>query len=89
MLGGKLVSPASREKMWQDQSGKDRGYGYGFGVEEGPLGKIVGHGGGFAGINGNLDILVDKGYIVAVLSNISHGASPLAGKIVQLLTRLE
>jgi CubicO group peptidase (beta-lactamase class C family) len=83
---GKLVSSESLEMMWQDQSGE--GYGYGFGIDEGPAGKIVGHSGGFDGINGNLDIFVDKGYIIVVLSNIDNGASPLADRITQLLARV-
>jgi CubicO group peptidase (beta-lactamase class C family) len=87
LLQGKLVSKEFLEMMWKDQSGE--GYGYGFGIEEGPSGKIVGHSGGFSGINGNLDIFVDKGYTVAVLSNVDQGASPLASRIKQLLARVE
>lgn len=87
ILGGKLVSKESLEIMWNVQGGDS--YGYGFGIEEGSAGKIVGHSGGFDGINGNLDIFVDKGYIVAVLSNIDNGASPLANRIGELLKRVE
>jgi CubicO group peptidase (beta-lactamase class C family) len=86
ILGGKLVTSESLEIMWKPQ-GSDH-YGYGFGIDEGSGGKVVGHSGGFAGINGNLDIFVDKGYIVAVLSNIDSGASPLAGRINELLQRV-
>jgi len=49
----------------------------------------VGHSGGFDGINSNLDIFVDTGYIVAVMSNISNGASPLARKIQILLVQMK
>ncbi len=87
LLQGKLVSRESLQIMWKDQSGE--GYGYGFGIEEGKGGKVVGHSGGFSGINSNLDIFVDKGYIVAVLSNVDHGASPLASRINQLLARVK
>ncbi len=87
LLEGKLVSKESLEKMWKDYSGEY--YGYGFGVEEGPNGKIVGHGGGFPGLNGNLDIYVDKGYIIAVLSNYDQGASPVARKLKYLLARVK
>jgi len=72
--------------MWKDHAGEY--YGYGFSVEEGPNGKVVGHGGGFDGINSNLDIYLDKGYIVAVMSNYDNGASPIAQKIEQLLARI-
>jgi CubicO group peptidase (beta-lactamase class C family) len=84
---GKLVSEESLQAMWKDHSGE--GYGYGFGIEEGPGGKVVGHSGGFAGINGNLDMFLDKGYVVAVLSNVDNGASPLAFRINQLLARVK
>ena len=84
---GKLVSADSLKILWKDHM--DENYGYGFRVAEGPYGKVVGHGGGFSGINGNLDIFVDKGYIVAVLSNYDRGASPVAEKIGQLLTRVK
>jgi CubicO group peptidase (beta-lactamase class C family) len=87
LLQGKLVSVESLDVLWKDYSGEN--YGYGFSVEEGPNGKVVGHGGGFPGINGNLDIFVDKGYIVAVLSNYDQGASPVARKINQLLARVK
>ena len=84
---GKLVSQESLDKMWKDHSGEY--YGYGFSVEEGPNGKVVGHGGGFDGINSNLDIYLDRGYIVAVMSNIDRGASPVAQKVGQLFSRVQ
>jgi CubicO group peptidase (beta-lactamase class C family) len=84
---GKLVSQESLDKMWKDHSGEY--YGYGFGVEEGENGRVVGHGGGFDGINSNLDIFLDKGYIVAVMSNVDNGASPIAEKVGMLLVRIE
>jgi CubicO group peptidase (beta-lactamase class C family) len=84
---GKLVSVDSLKTLWKDHSGEN--YGYGFGVVQGPNGKVVGHGGGFPGINGQLDLYLDKGYIVAVLSNYDRGASPVAQKISQLLARVK
>lgn len=84
---GKLVSKESLDKLWKDHAGEN--YGYGFRVSEGPYGKVVGHGGGFDGINGNLEIYLDMGYIVAVLSNYDRGASPVARKIEGLLSRIE
>jgi CubicO group peptidase (beta-lactamase class C family) len=87
ILGGKLVSKESLGTMWSPQS--DSPYGYGFRIDEGPAGKIVGHSGGFAGINGNLDIFVDKGYIIAVLANTDNGASPLANRLKELAGRVE
>jgi len=86
LLGGSLVSQQSLERMWTDQTG--RGYGYGFGVFETPNGKVVGHSGGFAGINANLDMFLDRGYVAAVMSNYSSGASPVARQIAVLLARV-
>ncbi len=84
---GKLVSTDSLKILWKDYAGAS--YGYGFTIVEGPNGKVVGHSGGFPGINGKLDIYLDKGYIVAVLSNYDNGASPVAQKISQLLARVK
>jgi CubicO group peptidase (beta-lactamase class C family) len=83
----KLVTKESLELMWTDQAGAN--YGYGFSVTTGPAGKVVGHSGGFPGINSDLSIFVDKGYIAAVLSNYSSAASPVAQKISDLLSRLK
>ncbi len=83
LLSGKLVSQESLEVMWKDYSGEF--YGYGFRLDDGPLGKVVGHSGGFAGINANLDIFVNAGYIVAVMTNYDRAASPVARKIKNLL----
>jgi len=87
LLAGKLVSKSMRETMWTDFKGAN--YGYGFAVAQGPGGKVVGHSGGFDGINSRLDIYVDTGYIVAVMSNIESGASPLADKIGTILARVK
>ncbi len=84
---GKLVSADSLKILWKDHAGAR--YGYGFTVIEGANGKVVGHSGGFPGINGKLDIYLDKGYIIAVLSNYDNGASPVAEKISRLLARVK
>jgi CubicO group peptidase (beta-lactamase class C family) len=86
LLGGKYLSKESLKEMWTDHLGAS--YGYGFSVATGAAGKVVGHGGGFDGINSNLDIFLDRGYIVAVMSNTDRGASPVAAKIAGFLGRL-
>ncbi len=86
LLSGELVSEESRRVLWTDHFGA--GYGYGFGIQEGPNGKVVGHGGGFPGINSNLDIMLDRGYIVAVMSNYGRSAGPVANQIAELISRL-
>jgi CubicO group peptidase (beta-lactamase class C family) len=87
LLSGKLVSESMRETLWTDFKGEN--YGYGFTVAQGPAGKVVGHSGGFDGINSELDIYVDAGYIVAVMSNYDNGASPLADRIGRTLARVK
>jgi len=87
MLSGKLVSESLRDTMWTDFKGA--GYGYGFTVVQSPGGKAVGHSGGFPGINSQLDIYVDSGYIVAAMSNYDNGASPLANTIGRILARVK
>jgi hypothetical protein len=47
--------------------------------------RIVGHGGGFPGINSQLDIYLDNDYTVAVMSNYSGGAQPVVEKSRALL----
>jgi CubicO group peptidase (beta-lactamase class C family) len=87
LLAGKLVSKPLLETMWTDFKGAN--YGYGFQVVQSPGGKAVGHSGGFPGINSQLDIYVDSGYIVAAMSNIDNGASPLANRIGRILARVK
>jgi len=87
LLNGRLVSVTALENLWSDHAGA--GYGCGFSVAEGPAGKVVGHSGGFPVINSNLDILVDHGYVVAVMSNYSGAARALAERIRGLVERTE
>jgi CubicO group peptidase (beta-lactamase class C family) len=87
LLSGKLVSRALLDTMWTDFKGGN--YGYGFIVRQSPAGKVVGHSGGFPGINSELDIYLDSGYIVAVMSNVDDGASPLAARIGGILARVK
>ncbi len=87
LLSGKLVSAKTRELMWTDAKGAN--YGYGFAVVQSPGGKAVGHSGGFSGINSQLDIYVDSGYVVAAMCNYDNGASPLANKIGTILARVK
>jgi CubicO group peptidase (beta-lactamase class C family) len=86
LLSGKLVSKEMLQTLWTDYKGGD--YGYGFSVTQSPGGKVVGHGGGFPGINSELNIYVDSGVIVAVMSNVDDGATPLAMKIGRMMARV-
>ena len=63
-------------------------YAYGFSDEPYRGTRIVGHGGGFPGINGQLDVYHDKGYTVAVLSNYDPPADQrVAEKAKALITQ--
>jgi CubicO group peptidase (beta-lactamase class C family) len=90
---GTLVSPESREAMWSPKPElSSPGYGYGFQIGGTPEDRIVGHGGGFAGISSNLDLFAGPthgGYTSIVLTNVDQGAQPVAQKIVEMIGRLE
>ena len=86
LKSGQLVSAEMLEVLWTDHSGL--GYGYGFGIQNGPGGRAVGHSGGFPGLNGNLDIFVDTDYVVSVLTNYDQAAKPVAARINSLIRRL-
>jgi CubicO group peptidase (beta-lactamase class C family) len=63
-------------------------YAYGFIDRRAGATRIVGHGGGFAGINSNLDMYLDSGYTVVVMSNYDPpAAQQVSEKIRQLLTQ--
>ena len=86
LLGGKYVSRESLKAMWTDRLKAN--YGYGFSVSQDPAGKVVGHGGGFDGISSNLDIFVDSGFVVAVMSNVDEGAIAVARRLNRLVGRV-
>ena len=54
-------------------------YGYGFFCSEVDGRRTVGHSGGFSGINSQLDIHLDTGYTVIVMSNYDP---PIAQQVV-------
>jgi CubicO group peptidase (beta-lactamase class C family) len=66
--------------------GPDIQYAYGFIDRDVNGSRIIGHGGGFQGVSSNLDIYVDDGYTVVVLSNIDMGEQTVSNKIRELLT---
>jgi len=88
LRSGKLVSKEMLEKMWRayPENNSPR-YGYGFGIFESPIGRTVGHSGGFAGISAEFDMYLDAGYTVAVLSNYGSGMEPVRQKISNLIGR--
>jgi CubicO group peptidase (beta-lactamase class C family) len=88
LRSGKLVSKEALEKMWRAYPERSSPrYGYGFGIFETPIGRAVGHNGGFAGISADFMMYLDAGYTVAVLSNYGGGAQPVSQKIGTLIGR--
>jgi CubicO group peptidase (beta-lactamase class C family) len=87
---GRLVSPATAERLWTPRP--DLGspeYGFGFGVgRDAALGRSAGHSGGFSGISSILDIYLDSGRTVAVLSNVDGGMPPVAQKLREVAGRI-
>jgi CubicO group peptidase (beta-lactamase class C family) len=58
-----------------DLESEHRDYAYGFGDHRDYGTRVVGHGGGFPGINSKLDMYLDLGYTVAVMSNYDPNAA--------------
>jgi CubicO group peptidase (beta-lactamase class C family) len=68
----------------------DASYAYGFGCHSVGGVRIVGHNGGAPGVGAQLDMYLELGYVVALLSNYDAGASmKVVGTIRQLLTGVE
>lgn len=77
LVGGKVDMPQPEIK-----------YAYGFFDRKADGHRIVGHSGGFPGINSQLDMYLDSGYTVAIMSNYDPPAAQrVANKIRQLLTQ--
>jgi len=86
LLAGKLVSVGMLDELWTDAVGAD--YGFGFAVRDEPQ-KIVGHSGGFPGILSNLDVFVDSGYVVVVMSNYGQTAAGVFEGIRELVLKVD
>jgi len=82
----KLLNPEYTEMVWSAKPELNSpSYGFGFSIDGTPEDRIVGHGGGFTGINSNLDIFLDSGYTAVVMSNYSRGAIPIETKMRELI----
>lgn len=80
LMAGKLVSPASLQLLWPAQTPND--YGAGFMITANThAGRIVGHEGFFTGVSSQLEIYLDRGYIVVILGNQDWAAPPLGDAI--------
>lgn len=73
-------------------SGKVKAFGpdkYAYGFTDARVNghRIVGHSGGFPGINSNLDMYLDLGYTVAIMTNYDRAAMPVNTKLRAMLTQ--
>jgi len=86
LRAGKLLRPSSLEQLWSahPEIGSTE-HGLGFFTERTALGRRVGHSGGFSGISSQLDMYLDAGYTVVVLTNqggASDAISALASRLL-------
>jgi CubicO group peptidase (beta-lactamase class C family) len=83
----KLISKESADLVMSAKPElKSPGYGYGFSIIKKGEETIVGHDGGFTGINSILNIFRKSGYVYAILSNYSDGMETVRAKLNMMLT---
>ena len=89
MRQGRLVSSATAERLMsaKPELGSPR-YGFGFGTGRDALGRTAGHSGGFPGISSVLDVYLDTGWTIVVLSNVDGGMQPVAQKLREVAARI-
>jgi CubicO group peptidase (beta-lactamase class C family) len=86
LMGNQLVSKESVELLTTAKPDLNSpNYGYGFGVKKIGDETIVGHSGGFSGINSILQIYKKSGYIYAIMSNYSYGTYFIGKKLERML----
>jgi CubicO group peptidase (beta-lactamase class C family) len=79
LKAGRLVSAASVRLLTTPKPELNSpNYGFGFFIDEG--GRIIGHSGGFPGINSQLDVYVGEEYTFAVMANYGGAAQRVAQK---------
>jgi CubicO group peptidase (beta-lactamase class C family) len=83
LQGNKLVSRKAFEELISPHSKTPWGadYGYGFEIRNVNGHHAAGHGGGFPGVSTKLEMYLDQGYTVVVLSNYEQIAEAVAGKV--------
>ena len=83
----KLVMKASLDQLWRAYPElSSEGYGLGFVLDQSPVGRIVGHSGGFNGISAVLSMYLDAGYTIAAMANLGSGAATMVeGKARELI----
>lgn len=71
----------------KEEMGPDFKYGYLFGDRLVNGQRIIGHNGGAPGINAVLDMYLDSGFTVAVMTNYDNAAMIISDKLERLLTK--
>ena len=91
LQSGVLVSQGLLDLMWIDHFDPTRsyGYGYGFTLRQGPVGRVVGHNGKFSGINADFNMFLDKGYVLVVLANYHGTGNRVDERVRELIARVE
>jgi CubicO group peptidase (beta-lactamase class C family) len=91
---GKLIKKETFERILtangaekNETRADKRAYGFGFQTDWRNGQQIVGHSGGFPGINSNLDMYLDSGWTVVVLCNYDNVASLVSERLKDWLTR--
>jgi CubicO group peptidase (beta-lactamase class C family) len=89
LQGGELVSKRTFAELIAPHSKPPFGGGYGYGFEIRRQGdrRVVGHGGGFPGVSAKLDMFLEQGYVVVVLSNYDMAAITVAEKVRPMILR--
>jgi CubicO group peptidase (beta-lactamase class C family) len=75
LLHGKLVAPAQVAILTTSRGGPNPNYAYGFGVETLEGQRMVGHNGGFPGINASLDMFPETQLFIAAMANFDPPAA--------------
>ena len=84
LRSGKLVSVETLKILTSPKpelNSPNYGYGFQADIER----NVAGHGGGFTGINSNLDMYLGSGWSAIVMSNYSRAAGPIQTKMRQLI----
>lgn len=88
LRAGKLLKKESLAAAWtRVEAQHSFNYGLGFFVEQTPAGRVVGHGGDFAGISAQFRMYLESGHTVAVLSNYDGAAPLVEAKARDLITQ--
>lgn len=82
LLSSEMTELVTRGKVEVASNNK---YAYGFGEQMSKGERIIGHNGGFPGINSTLKMYMRSGYTLAILSNYDRGAAIVEKEFNELL----